>query len=59
MVELSKRLCVELALDTAQHSARFLTHSEVTSILREQGHVSKIRYTDAIDRTTKEIQQDS
>ena len=56
MVELSERLCVELALDAAQHGARFLTHSEVTSVLREGGHVSGVRYTDAIDRTTKEVQ---
>lgn len=45
-VPVTERFAVELAIDAARRGAFLLTHSPVTSLVREDGRVAGVRYLD-------------
>lgn len=54
-VPVTERFAIELAIDAARHGAAVLTHTPVTSLLRDAGRVAGVRYRDRETGTERDL----
>ena len=54
-VPVTERFATELAIDAARHGAVVLTHTPVTALLREDGHIAGVMYRDRETGAEREL----